>query len=131
MTPAMFCNHANEVPGWCSCSEDYYCKEHTCKAREHVDLRTPHPGSFGELLVAYETMKSLSDRALERTEEARLRAASDCVHPYAHCAVFVQSRDGGLTHTEGDYCMICQSRRLIRGHGPWMSRKQWNEFCER
>ena len=27
------CDHANEVPGSCSCDESCYCKEHSCKNR--------------------------------------------------------------------------------------------------
>jgi hypothetical protein len=29
--PAMFCEHANEVPNVCPCPPDCYCKAHTCK----------------------------------------------------------------------------------------------------
>ncbi len=28
---AMSCDHANEVPAFCTCVDDCYCKEHTCK----------------------------------------------------------------------------------------------------
>ena len=29
MTP-LYCNHANEVPNICSCSDDCYCKQNSC-----------------------------------------------------------------------------------------------------
>jgi len=31
--PAMFCEHANEVPHTCPCSTGCYCKSHTCRIR--------------------------------------------------------------------------------------------------
>lgn len=121
-TSAMFCNHANEVPGWCTCSEDCYCKENTCRTKVYSHSQT--------LLMEYEIAKSVFESAGTKMEEARLRASFECVHPYVHCAVFVQNRVDDDTYVEGDYCMICRSRRLTRGHGPWLSRRQWNEFCE-
>lgn len=31
-TPAVLCEHANEVPpAWCACVRECYCKAHTCK----------------------------------------------------------------------------------------------------
>lgn len=30
---AIFCEHANEVPGVCNCPEYCYCKQHTCKSK--------------------------------------------------------------------------------------------------
>lgn len=33
---SMFCEHANEVPGSCSCEEDCYCKLNTCKTKIQV-----------------------------------------------------------------------------------------------
>ncbi len=38
-TPAVFCDHANEVPGWCPCAADCYCKEHTCRAPEFTIVK--------------------------------------------------------------------------------------------
>lgn len=32
---AVMCEHANEVPNFCSCDKDCYCKTHTCKPRGH------------------------------------------------------------------------------------------------
>lgn len=32
LTPAIFCNHANEVPMRCPCADDCYCRANTCSA---------------------------------------------------------------------------------------------------
>lgn len=32
-TSAIMCNHANESPVFCDCSDDCYCKTHTCKKK--------------------------------------------------------------------------------------------------
>ena len=33
-TSAIMCNHANESPVFCDCSDDCYCKTHTCKKNQ-------------------------------------------------------------------------------------------------
>ena len=36
MIPAIFCMHANENPAVCRCSDDCYCKTHTCRERRNT-----------------------------------------------------------------------------------------------
>lgn len=51
---AIFCDHANEVPVYCLCSPDCYCKEHTCKPRIGVPLpnRNEDPIEIYEQAIA-------------------------------------------------------------------------------
>ncbi len=32
-TPAVYCDHANEVPCTCPCANNCYCKSYTCRSR--------------------------------------------------------------------------------------------------
>ena len=32
----IFCEHANEMPAICTCDDDCYCKEHSCKQRKQT-----------------------------------------------------------------------------------------------
>ncbi len=34
----IYCEHANEMPATCPCSDDCYCKEHSCKPRKIKDI---------------------------------------------------------------------------------------------
>lgn len=50
---AIFCDHANEVPVYCSCSPDCYCKEHTCKpVSVHLPNRNEDPIEVYEQAIA-------------------------------------------------------------------------------
>lgn len=37
-TPAMFCDHANEVPSSCPCAAGCYCKTRTCRPSEREQI---------------------------------------------------------------------------------------------
>lgn len=36
---AVYCEHANEVPGMCPCDDECYCKTHTCAVRSVIEER--------------------------------------------------------------------------------------------
>lgn len=39
-TPAMYCEHANEVPMACPCKANCYCRAHTCRIAVVIDAET-------------------------------------------------------------------------------------------
>lgn len=45
--PAELCDHANEVPAVCTCSDNCYCKSHTCKKKPELS------GDWDEVAKAY------------------------------------------------------------------------------
>ena len=52
---AVLCEHANEVPGECKCSDNCYCKTHTCKPKEskYLDKSELRKITHGELILMF------------------------------------------------------------------------------
>lgn len=41
-TSAMYCDHANEMPAWCPCDSNCYCKFYSCRSPFRNAKNPPH-----------------------------------------------------------------------------------------
>jgi hypothetical protein len=71
---AMLCQHANEVPVFCDCPKDCYCKKHTCKKSPRS---SPEGYKYDECHCAHGYLWAKGCKECSRQMKVRMKKAND------------------------------------------------------